>query len=177
MSLSNTLPSPTPSFKWWYAVLIFVVANVINSLATLSISGDFEFYNNLLQPAIAPPDWLFPIIWFINNVSALVGLYWVANSTLPSSNKTTFYWAEASFWVLFSLFGFMYFYLGSVWLGAINTLLCFVVTSVSIASIIKHSKAWWFFLPRFLWLCLAVYVAMYMAVVNEDTLLHTGLWW
>jgi tryptophan-rich sensory protein len=167
MSLSTTV-STAPSFKWWYAVLIFLLVNAVNSVATLSLQGDFEFYNSLVQPSIAPPDWLFPIAWLFNNICALVALYRVANSDLPKANKVTFYWAEGCFWVLFSLFGFMYFYLGSVWLAAFNTICSYVATIVSISAIIRHGRNWLLLLPRFLWLSLATGVSIYMALNNPD---------
>ena len=180
MAFSNptALPLHFKTFQWWHAVLIFIAANLSGFFSTFGYSGDFAYYNSLLQPSVAPPDWIFPIVWTINNIMALVGLYQVANSdTIPRDKKRRLYWAEGAFWMLYPLFGWMYFVAESPILGALNTTLCFVATFVTISAIrIEQPRLLFFWAPRFLWLCLAFYVSNYMALINQDGFFQMGPW-
>lgn len=163
-----------PAFRWWHAVLIFVVANAL-SAAPAGYNGDEAFYNNFVQPAIAPPDWAFAPAWLFNNITSLYALWRIANRPVSTPGRQAFIRLEAVNWVLFAAFTSLYFGLKSPLLGAIDTLLGLLVTARSLAvSYQIDKKAALNILPRFLWLLLASYVSVYVAVMNKDVLFNIG---
>ena len=99
-------------FRWWYAVIIFVIANLISALPA-GINGDEFFYNSFQQPNVSPPDWSFPPMWLFLNITSLIALYIIANSAKPQPQRQIFLVLETFGWVLFAIFTTLYFGLNS----------------------------------------------------------------
>lgn len=158
-------------FTVWHAVAIYFLVNGI-SWASAGLVSDFEFYNSFIQPSVAPPDWLFAPMWFFLNVTSLWALYRVANIK-GGQDKKLFLRLEGVFWALFATFAFMYFGLKSPILAAVNTTVEMIVTVFSIY-LCYHldRKAAYLIGLRLLWLLLASYVSIYMAIFNQDPLFN-----
>jgi translocator protein len=155
-------------FKRWHAVLIFIIANVL-SIAPAGYNGEEIFYNNFIQPPLAPPDWSFAPVWLFNNITSLIGLYIIANLPDKSRERTLFLYMEGISWLLFAIFTALYFGLKSPILGAIDTALGLASTVISFFAAYKlNKKAAFYILPRLIWLILATYVSVYVACVNKD---------
>lgn len=162
-------------FQWWHAVLILVVANAGSALPA-GFGGDFAFYNSFRQPDVAPPDWAFAPVWLFLNVTSLVALYRIANSPVRSAGRTLFLWSEGVGWVLFAAFTTVYFLLRSPVLGAVDTVAGLITGLVSLACASRLDRpSAGFILLRVLWLALATYVSMFVALSNPDSFLGTGL--
>ena len=165
--MSNQLAFRRP-FRWWYAALILVAVNLISALPA-GFKGDEVFYNSFQQPALAPPDWLFAPMWLFLNVTSIIALYIVANSPERSLRRQVFLALEAVGWVLFVIFTTLYFGLNSPILGAIDTVAGLVVAIASLICCYQISrKASLLILFRALWLVLASYVSVYVALYNTD---------
>ncbi|MEM7758095.1 MAG: TspO/MBR family protein [Cyanobacteria bacterium P01_A01_bin.40] len=165
--MRNQIESRRP-FRWWYAAIIFVVANLISALPA-GWGGDEIFYNSFQQPALAPPDWLFPPMWIFLNVTSLMALYIVVNSPEQVLRRRVFFALEAFGWVLFAIFTTLYFGLNSPILGAIDTVTGLVVAFASLICCYPVSrKASLLILFRAFWLVLASYVSFYVALYNVD---------
>jgi tryptophan-rich sensory protein len=77
--------------------------------------------------------------------------------------------------VLFAAFTTLYFLLHSPVLGAVDTIAGLVVGLVSLACASQLDRAAaGFILLRVLWLVLASYVSVYIALSNQDPFLGTG---
>jgi translocator protein len=168
--MMNTSVSRQPrTFPWWYAVIIFVVANAI-SILPAGYNGDEVFYNNFVQPTIAPPAWLFAPMWLFLNITSVIALWMVANSQAFTARHRLFIVLEFIGWVLFAIFNTLYFWMQSPILGAIDTALALVVSLISLAICWTiHRRAALLILLRVLWLLLATYVSVYVAFNNVDT--------
>ncbi len=170
----QAVPESAQSFRWWHAAIIFVVANVL-SAAPAGYNGDEAFYNNFLQPSISPPDWAFAPAWLFNNVTSLYALWRIANRPPTQPGRNMFVWLEGINWVLFAAFTSLYFGLKSPILGAADTVLGLILTGASLyVSYRIDRKAALAILPRFLWLILASYVSIYVALYNKDLLFNIG---
>lgn len=170
----TNLDLQSKKMKWWHCLLIFLVANIL-SFIPAGYNGDEAFYNNFLQPAAAPPDWLFAPMWLFLNITSLIGLYIIANRTEKTKNRLAVLILEYVGWFLFTIFTFLYFYLKSPILGAVDTVLgLIVVFMVVVLSYPISKKSFWYFFPRLLWLLLAAYVSVWVALHNYDELLKIG---
>ncbi len=162
-------------FRWWHGVLIFVAANATSALPA-GFGGDFAFFNAFRQPDVAPPDWAFAPVWLFLNVTSLLALHRVANAPVPSARRTVFLWSEGVGWVLFAAFTTVYFLLHSPVLGAADTIAGLGAGLVSLACAVRLDRlSAGFILLRVLWLALASYVSLYVALSNPDSFLGTGL--
>jgi translocator protein len=158
-------------FPWWYAVIIFVVANAL-SILPAGYNGDEVFYNNFVRPSIAPPDWLFAPMWLFLNITSVIALWMVANNQPLTSRHRLVIGLEFIGWILFAIFNTLYFWMGSPILGAIDTALGLGVGVMSLAVCWTiHRRAALLILPRIVWLLLATYVSVYVAFNNVDTFL------
>lgn len=158
----------TIQLKWYHCVIIYIVANAVSFLAA-GYNGDEAFYNNFSQPSVAPPDWIFAPMWFFLNVTSLIGLYKVMNGNQGVEYKRSIFWLEMVGWIFFAIFTFLYFYLKSPILGAIDTVLGLIIVIVVCAKTFKNSKVpFFYFLPRLLWLLLASHVSVWIAFNNKD---------
>lgn len=161
-------------FQWWHAAIIFVVANAI-SVAPAGYNGEEAFYNNFVQPALAPPDWAFAPAWLFNNVTSLYALWRIANRPATTPGRDTFIRLEAVNWVLFAFFTLLYFGLKSPILGGVDTVLGLIATGLSLFVSCRIDRiAALNILPRFLWLILATYVSVYVALYNRDVFFGIG---
>lgn len=161
-------------FRWWYALLIFVFANLVSALP-VGFGGDFAFFNSFRQPSVAPPDWAFAPIWLFLNVTSLIAMYRVANSPSESRARSTFLMSEGLGWVLFAVFSTLYFLLRSPILGAADTLFGLMAGLVSFACARRVDRQASAYIGlRVLWLALASYVSVYMALYNADPFLGTS---
>lgn len=161
-------------FQWYHAALIFVAANAL-SAAPAGYNGEEAFYNNFLQPAIAPPDWAFAPAWLFNNVTSLYALWRIANRPSTTPGRLVFIRLETVSWVLFAIFSLLYFGLKSPILGAVDTALGLIATGLSLFVSYRIDRiAALNILPRFLWLLLATYVSAYVALYNHDSFLGIG---
>jgi translocator protein len=161
------------AFPWWYAVIIFVVANAI-SILPAGYNGDEVFYNNFQRPSLAPPDWLFAPMWLFLNITSLIALWMVANSQPFTARHKLVVILEGLGWVLFAIFNTLYFWMQSPILGAVDTAAGLVVGVISLATCFTlNRRAALLILPRILWLLLATYVSAYVAFSNADPFFAT----
>ena len=169
--------SDRDGFRWWHAALILVGANAISALPA-GFGGDFAFYNSFRQPAIAPPDWAFAPVWLFLNVTSLIALSRIANSPERSPARTLFLWSEGVAWVLFAAFTTVYFLLHSPALAATDTVAGLLTGLVSLACAFRLDRlSAGFILLRVLWLVLATYVSLFVALSNPDPFLGIEAFW
>jgi tryptophan-rich sensory protein len=163
----------TGGFRWWHGVAILLTANAASAVP-VGLLGDFAFYNSLKQPSVAPPGWAFAPIWLVLNVTSLVALSRVANTPLRTRSRLVFLWAEAIGWVLFAAFTTLFFWLQSPTLGAVDTVAGLSVGLVSLVSAVRIDRpAAGLILLRVLWLGLATYVSLFVALSNVDPFFST----
>lgn len=168
-------PSTAPRrFRWWHAVGIFLAANALSVLPA-GYNGDEAFYNAFRLPAVAPPDWLFAPMWLFLNITSLIALARIANAPRQTKTHMAVYVLEGVGWVLFAVFNTLYFGLGSPVLGAIDTFAGLIIGITSFACCLAvDRRAAWLILPRVLWLVLATYVSVWVALNNADPFFRVG---
>lgn len=160
--------------KWWHCLIIYTIANIIGFIPA-GYNGDEAFYNSFIQPSVAPPDWIFAPMWLFLNITSLVGLYTISNLPIDTKGRKSIIVLEYIAWFLYAIFTFLYFYLKSPILGSIDTFLGLIVAIIVVLMSYKISKrSFWNFIPRLLWLILASYVSIWVALYNRDIFLNIG---
>jgi tryptophan-rich sensory protein len=150
----------------------------VNAISGLSIgrrAEDREFYKAMKLPRYAPPGWLFPPVWAINNAFTLWGNLRLLNQHPGTPGRREMLALQGASWALFSTFAFVYFRKRSPILAATWTASDWVLTTATVAIAAKHgqgdivkSQA-----TKFAWLSLAVPVSGYQALHNPDPVFAT----
>lgn len=129
----------------------------VGGLSALSTMNSDEVYNSLNQPALAPPSWLFPVVWSI--LFALMGisayLVYVSDSPIKKQALTiyavqlavNFVWPLLFFRLEAFLFSFL-------WI----LLLIVLVVEMAAAFYKANKTAGLLQIPYILWLIFAAYL-------------------
>lgn len=136
-----------------------------------------DYYNRLLQPPFAPPDWAFAPAWTLNNALQIWGLLRALNLPRSRAGRPEFLALQAGFWACFTAFNALYFGLRSPILGAANTNLGLALTLASeyVALARLRDRRVAASLSTVLpWLLLASATATLVALWNRDDLFAAG---
>ncbi len=179
----------TKKWRWYHGVLFFAgvqavtfgLARLIEGFggqnrpgigdSTIGNENYNEFYNVLIQPVFAPPDWMFPIVWTINNISCIYGLLRVANFPNETRGRSEFISLQLASWVQFAAFAAVFFGLKSPINAAALTVsyTAFTAASLYVALWRLDDKSTALSLASVsLWLAVAVPTAIVVAAWNGD---------
>lgn len=144
-----------------------VIPLSIGGLSALLTSGNMDLYSQIISPPIAPPGWLFPVVWAVLYFLMGVSLYLVWNSKAEKDQKQLAY-------VIFSIQLFLNFIWSPIFFNNRQFLLAFVVliilwifTLTMIVNFYKISKlAGILQIPYLLWLAFAGYLSLSIYLLN-----------
>lgn len=150
-------------------VISIAIAFAVGGLSSLLTKNNMEVYNTINRPALAPPMWLFPVVWSI--LFILMGissaLIWVkrgenreeAFSALRVYGLqlvVNFFWTIIFFNMQAYLFAF-------IWL-----ILLWVLIIIMIVQFRKISPlAGWLQIPYLLWVTFAGYLTLMIYLLNR----------
>lgn len=150
------------NFKIYLKAILIPV--IIGGIVGWIISG-FIDYNSLVQPPLAPPSILFPIMWSILYI--LMGVsYGIldANSLVDSSINSIYYW-QLFVNALWSIFFFVlkWRFFSFLWI-----LLLLVLVIIMIIRFHKKNKVAGFLqIPYILWVSFATYLNFAIYLLNK----------
>lgn len=151
-------------WRWLVSVLIPVA---VGALSGVIAREGMELYPTLNQPALAPPGWLFPVVWTALYIFMGTASYLVFTSGAPEKKIgralqlytlqliVNFFWSI--FFFNFSLYLFSFFWLLLLWVLVIGTGLLFYRLD---------ETAGYLFIPYFLWVTFAAYLNLSTALLN-----------
>lgn len=195
MKRMNTQASVGKQWRWYHAAVFYAGVQALSfGLGVLakrsggassprlgeSLVGNEAnnaFYNQLTQPAFAPPDWVFAPVWTVNNLLCLWGLVRVLNLPSGQPGRAAFLWLQGSVWLSFAAFNALYFGLRSPVNGAISTNVGFAATIASMYVALfrlrdeQAALSQSTILP---WLVLATATANTVAAWNRDEFYNAG---
>lgn len=157
---------PNMCKKVWPCIGFSAVALVVGGLSALFSSGAMQDYENWLRPPLAPPGWVFPVVWTILYI--LMGIsadiVWCGSSGRARRYALglwggqlffNFCWTFLFFNLQWRLFAFF-------WL---LVLLLLVIAMISRFSRISTTAAQLNY-PYILWLCFAGYLNFASYILN-----------
>ena len=138
-------------------VIALAIPFGVQLLSYFVTKGSMEFYSEINKPPLAPPGWLFPVVWTL--LYALMGIssyiIWDARSQY-TKEALTIYGIQLAFNFCWSIFFFVMesFLLSLVWLGGL-----FVIIFIMIAAFWKIDRiAAYLQIPYAVWVLFAGYL-------------------
>ncbi len=149
-------------------VISIAIALAVGGLSALLTRGNMDIYNDIQKPALAPPGWLFPVVWTIlyvlMGISAAMVYVKSGSSSIVNQNGLAVYALSLAvnfFWsILF--FNLRAFFVSFIWL-----ILLWILILATILRYRKTSKtAAYLQIPYLIWVTFAGYLNYMIAVLN-----------
>lgn len=117
---SDLIALPPKQWRWYHGMVFYVGVQAVlfdlgKAVQSVSTHGEPQlgesfignkdndaFYNSLRQPTFAPPDWVFPPVWIINNALCVWGLLRMLNMPPRKPGRTTFLVSQSLVWWCFT---------------------------------------------------------------------------
>ncbi len=118
--------------QWKNLITCLAIPLGVGSLAALLTRNSMETFNSITKPDLAPPGWLFPVVWTILYILMGIASYLVLTSGKPNDKALTtygiqlvfnFFWSIIFFNLQLYLFAFIWLVL--LWLLILKTTLLF----------------------------------------------------
>lgn len=148
------------------SLILNILLSVGTGLLSSFVTGSFSaLYQDVNRPALAPPAWIFPVVWSILYILMGISSYIISesNADMKSSALRVYYlqlavnflWSPLFF--VFRLYWFSFFWLLILW----------ILVLVMIIRFSKINKtAAYLQIPYLIWLTFAAYLNFSVAVLN-----------
>ncbi len=130
----------------------------------LLTQNNMELFESINKPALAPPGWLFPVVWTILYILMGIASYLVITSGKPDAGALTVYGIQLAFNLFWSIiffnlkrYLFAFVWLVLLWLLILKTVLLFYQIS---------KPAGYLMLPYLLWVTFAGYLNFSIYLLN-----------
>lgn len=139
----------------------------VGGLSALLTQSAMQKFNSLNQPPLAPPSWLFPVVWTVLFVLMGIASALVYTADVPQEQKKsalTLYGVQLAMNFLWSIvfFNFGAYLFAFVWLLALLAVI--IATAVKFRRISKPAA--WMLIPYILWVCFAGYLNFAIYLLN-----------
>ena len=150
--------------QWKNLITCLAIPLAVGSLSALLTQNSMETFNSITKPGLAPPGWLFPVVWTILYILMGIASYLVLTSGKPNNKALTtygiqlvfnFFWSIIFFNLELYLFAFIWLVL--LWLLILKTILLFYQIS---------KPAGYLMVPYLLWVTFAGYLNLAIYLLN-----------
>ena len=152
----------------WRSLFISIgIPLAVGAVSALLSMGGMKDFDAIQKPPLSPPGWLFPIVWTVLYILMGISCYRAVRSNADSEEKNEalkLYFIQLAINFLWSIlfFSFKLYSFSAMWL--LLLLATVVITALKFYKIDKISA--YLFIPYILWLLLAAYLNIYIAVTN-----------
>ena len=153
--------------KKWLLFICIAIPLAIGGISAILTSGSMNIFGELNKPPLAPPGWLFPIVWTVLYTLMGISSYLVLISMASKEDKenaikiyayqlmVNFLWPTFFFNLEIYLFSFF-------WLLFLIVLV--VIMIIKFKDI--NMKAAYINIPYLIWLCFAAYLNLAIWIIN-----------
>ena len=153
--------------EWKKLLICIAIPLAVGGLSALLTSGNMDLYSEINQPALAPPSWLFPVVWTILYVLMGVALYLVVITKTREDKRPAivnfgvqlffnFFWSIIFFNARAFLFAFVW--LIFLWLAIIANIYFFYKINKNAGKLL---------IPFLVWVTFAGYLNLAIFLLNR----------
>lgn len=151
--------------KWKELIIALVIPLAVGALSAFLTRNSMMIYNQIVTPPLAPPSWLFPVVWTI--LFALMGISSYLVYVSNAENKTKALTIYAIQLILNFIWPLLFFNMQAytfafVWLIA----LWVAVLAMIIEFYMAKPLASYLQIPYLVWLTFAAYLNLAIAILN-----------
>lgn len=150
---------------WKLFVLCLAVPLLTGGLSALLTRNGMQTFDALIKPRLAPPGWLFPVVWTILYILMGIASYLVITSGKPKRSAVIAYSLQLIFnffWTIIffnlGLYLFAFIWLIALWLLILITTYLFYQIS---------EPAGYLMIPYLLWVTFAGYLNLSIYLLNK----------
>ena len=137
--------------EWKKLLICIAIPLAVGGLSALFTAGNMDLYEEINQPPLAPPGWLFPVVWTILYILMGVALYLVIITRTREDKKTAiiafgvqllfnFFWSIIFFNARAYLFAFVW--LIFLWLAIIANIYFFYRINKNAGKLLIQYLVW-----------------------------------
>ena len=153
--------------EWKKLLICIAIPLAVGGLSALFTSGNMDLYNEINQPSLAPPGWLFPVVWTILYVLMGIALYIVVITKTRDDKRRAiisfgvqlffnFFWSILFFNARAFLFAFVW--LIFLWLAIIANIYFFYKINKNAGKLL---------IPYLVWVTFAGYLNLAIFLLNR----------
>lgn len=153
--------------EWKKLLICIAIPLAVGGLSALITSGNMDLYTEIEQPALAPPGWLFPVVWTVLYVLMGIALYLVVITRTREDKRNTvvsfgvqlffnFFWSIIFFNARAFLFAFVW--LIFLWLAIIANIYFFYKINKNAGKLL---------IPYLIWVTFAGYLNLAIFLLNK----------
>lgn len=153
--------------EWKKLLICIAIPLAVGGVSALLTSGNMDLYTEINQPALAPPSWLFPVVWTILYVLMGFALYLVAIMKTRKDKRPAivsfgvqlffnFFWSIIFFNARAFLFAFVWLIL--LWLAIIANIYFFYKINKNAGKLL---------IPYLVWVTFAGYLNLAIFILNR----------
>ncbi len=151
----------------WKALIINILISMgVGALASFFTKNNTDVYSTLIQPLLAPPAVVFPIVWTILFLLMGISAYLVFVSPKPLKKPALVIYgmqlAVNFFWLIF-FFNLQLYLFSFIWLMLLWVLV--IIMLILFASVRKSAAC--LQIPYFLWITFAAYLNLGIYLLNR----------
>ena len=152
--------------EWKKLLICIAIPLAVGGLSALITSGNMDLYTEIEQPALAPPGWLFPVVWTVLYVLMGIALYLVVITRTREDKRNAvvsfgvqlffnFFWSIIFFNARAFLFAFVW--LIFLWLAIIANIYFFYKINKNAGKLL---------IPYLIWVTFAGYLNFGIYILN-----------
>ncbi len=150
--------------QWKNLIICLAIPLAVGSLSAFLTQNNMEIFESINKPVLAPPGWLFPVVWTILYILMGIASYLVLTSGYQNDTALTIYGIQLTFNFFWSiiffnleLYLFAFIWLVLLWLLVLKTVNLFYQIS---------KPAGYLMLPYLLWVTFAGYLNLSIYILN-----------
>ena len=149
--------------KWLELLCSLAVSLGTGGLAASLVAGSMEQYESMYKPPLAPPGWVFPVVWTILYILMGIAAWLIYRSGSPEK-KSALKWYLAQLAVN-AVWPVLYFRAGAYWVAFFWLLLLWYLVFETIRKFARISReAAWLMIPYLAWITFAGYLNLAVAL-------------
>lgn len=150
--------------QWKKLIICLIIPLAVGGLSAFLTQNNMQTFSSINKPVLAPPAWLFPIVWTILYILMGIASYLVLTSNEENCTALTVYSIQLVFNFLWSIifFNLKLYLLAFIWLVLLWLLI--LETIIQFYKIIK--LAGYLMIPYLLWVTFAGYLNFFIYLLN-----------
>lgn len=144
-------------------IKIVILTAITALLGTAFSMNSGEVYPALQKPPLAPPGWLFPIVWSILYVCMALAMIFYFRK---KGESPFYFWVYAVNLLLNAVWPLFFFTLAMTCASVFVLLALLVVNLILIAELRTVKLSFWLYLPYILWQLFALYLNVGVCILN-----------